>query len=603
MKQKDSDSRSRDVNLEVKRDVPDESPSQGEAARWYDANVEVMVKNYERFSFEEIHAGLLKHLPNPESLVLDIGSGTGRDAAALAEMGFDVTAVEPSEPVRRKARELHRHPNITWVRDSIPELKRILKGGLCYDVILLSAVWMHVAPSHRTRAFRRLVALLNSGGLIYITLRHGPHEALSGFWEVPDDKIIELARDHGLFVVERTVDDDLLGRKGVYWTRFTLRLPDEGTGALPLLRGIILNDRKSATYKLALLRVLVQISQSAGGLAEIEGDETVNLPLGLFVLYWLRLYMPLLDNDLPQSGANRSGGERLGFAKQGLKKLQHVSPLNLRVGMSFETEIFKALYFALSDICRTMIKMPMRYVTYPGSDAPIFLPNYARQVPRSNLQVIDKAYLYSFGTVRLPLNLWQAAQKYGTWIEPAIIAEWKNLMKGYAASQGRENLESETMDQALAWMDPTRKNQVPRNRAKLLIESGIVQHCVWSGKKLSHSNLDIDHCFPFSAWPCDDLWNLLPSSRSVNQHQKRDKLPSKICLLTSHDRILEWWDAAYTHCDLNPIRRQQFADEVGASLRVDALSADDPDLEQIFNSVLIQQLHLKSNQQVPEWEI
>ena len=516
MKQKDSDSRVGNVSLEVKRDVPTEILSQAKAARWYDANVEVMVKNYERFSFEEIHAGLLKHLPNPESLVLDVGSGTGRDAAALAEMGFNVTAVEPSEPVRRKARELHRHPNITWVRDSIPELKRILKGGLCYDVILLSAVWMHVVPSHRTRAFRRLVALLNPGGLIYITLRHGPHEAVSGFWEVSDDEIFQLAQEHGLFEVERTTADDLLGREGVTWTRFILRSPDEGTGALPLLRGIILNDKKSATYKLGLLRVLVQISQSAGGLAEIEGDETVHLPLGLFALYWLRLYMPLIDKDLPQSGTNRSGAERLGFAKQGLKNLQHVSPLNLRVGMGFEAETFKALHSALSDVCRTLIKMPMRYATYPGSDDPIFMPNSAGRVSRPDLRVIDKAYLYSFGTVRLPLNLWRATQKFGAWIEPAIIAEWKNLMKGYAVSQGRNNLKLETMDQALAWMDPTRKNQIPRERAKLLIESGILQHCVWSGKKLSHSNLDIDHCFPFSAWPCDDLWNLLPSSRSVN---------------------------------------------------------------------------------------
>ena len=348
MKQKDSDSRVGNVSLEVKRDVPTEILSQAKAARWYDANVEVMVKNYERFSFEEIHAGLLKHLPNPESLVLDVGSGTGRDAAALAEMGFDVTAVEPSEPVRKKARELHRHPNITWVRDSIPELKRILKGGLCYDVILLSAVWMHVAPSHRTRAFRRLVALLNPGGLIYITLRHGPHETLSGFWEGSDDEIFQLTQEHGLFEVERTTADDLLGREGVTWTRFILRSPDEGTGALPLLRGIILNDKKSATYKLGLLRVLVQISQSAGGLAEIESDETVHA--WTFALYWLRLYKPLLDKDLPQSGTNRSGGERLGFAKQGLKKLQHVSPLNLRVGMGFEAETFKALHSALSDV-------------------------------------------------------------------------------------------------------------------------------------------------------------------------------------------------------------------------------------------------------------
>ena len=602
MKPKDSDLSSGDVGPQVKRNVPDESLSRGKATRWYDANVDVMVENYERFSFKEIHTALLKHLPNPESLVLDIGSGSGRDAATLAELGFDVTAVEPSDLMRNKARQLHSLPKITWIKDKLPELKNILRKGLSYDIILVSAVWMHVAPSHRKRSFRRLVTLLNSGGLICITLRHGPQDDRAGFWGVSDIEISQLAREHGLFEVERVTDDDLLGREGVTWTQFILRSPDEATGALPLLRGIILNDRKSATYKLGLLRTLVRISQSAGGLAVFEGDDTVSLPLGLFALYWLRLYIPLLDKDLPQSGSNRSGGEQLGFAKDGLKKLQHVSPLNLRVGMSFQAETFKALHSALSDVCRTLITMPMRYSTFPGSDEPIFIPNYRGRVSRPDIPVIDKAYLYSFGTVRLSLNLWRAAQKFGVWIEPAIIAEWKNLMKGYAVSQGRENMSSETMEQALAWMGSTRNVQIPRNRAKEMIESGVLQHCVWSGKKLLHSNWDIDHCFPFSAWPCDDLWNLLPSLRSVNQHEKRDKLPSKICLLTSQERILDWWDMAYIQPTSNPIRRQ-FVDEAGASLRVNTPSADDLDLEQIFRSVLNQQLHLKSNQQVPEWDI
>jgi hypothetical protein len=53
---------------------------------------------------------------------------------------------------------------------------------------------------------------------------------------------------------------DGLGRAEIAWTTLILELPDDGTGALPLLRGMILDDRKSATYKLALLRVLARIA-------------------------------------------------------------------------------------------------------------------------------------------------------------------------------------------------------------------------------------------------------------------------------------------------------------------------------------------------------
>jgi len=49
----------------------------------------------------------------------------------------------------------------------------------------------------------------------------------------------------------------------VNWTQLTVRLPDDGSGALPLLRHIILNDDKSSTYKLALLRVLCRIADGA----------------------------------------------------------------------------------------------------------------------------------------------------------------------------------------------------------------------------------------------------------------------------------------------------------------------------------------------------
>ena len=68
--------------------------------------------------------------------------------------------------------------------------------------------------------------------------------------------------------------------------------PIEATEALPLFRGIILDDKKGGTcLKKGLLRVLVQISLPAGGLAEIEGDETVHRSLGPFAyLLTRRLY-------------------------------------------------------------------------------------------------------------------------------------------------------------------------------------------------------------------------------------------------------------------------------------------------------------------------
>src|SRR5699024_10512748 len=117
------------------------------------------------------------------------------------------------------------------------------------------------------RAFRKLITLLKPSGVLAITLRQGPVEKDRGFYPVSPAELETLAREHGALVM-RTVDtEDRLGRKDVRWTNLAIRLPDDGTGALPLLRHIILNDNKSSTYKLTLLRALCRVADGAAGYA------------------------------------------------------------------------------------------------------------------------------------------------------------------------------------------------------------------------------------------------------------------------------------------------------------------------------------------------
>ena len=89
--------------------------------------------------------------------------------------------------------------------------------------------------------------------------------------------------------------------------------------------------------------------------------------------------------------------------------------------------------------------------------------------------------------------------------------------------------------------------------------------CVWTGQKLKEESLDIDHCFPWSAWRCGDLWNLLPALRSVNQRQKSERLPSAERLAKAKEIIVDWWDAGYVR-NTNPLIGKQFFIEACASL-------------------------------------
>jgi SAM-dependent methyltransferase len=210
-------------------------PSAGDdAIEWYEEHAEALAHQYEALSTNNtVHAWLEDLLPPAPALLLDIGAGTGRDAAWLASKGHQVLAIEPSSAMRRQGHRLHPDDRIRWLDDRMPALATTLRLGLAADVILLSAVWQHLAPRDRLRAFRKLVSLLKSGGLLAITLRHGHADADRRMHPVSLTEIEQLAREYGLVVIHVATASDGMGRPEVTWTNVALRLPDDGTGALP----------------------------------------------------------------------------------------------------------------------------------------------------------------------------------------------------------------------------------------------------------------------------------------------------------------------------------------------------------------------------------
>ncbi|MBD2037261.1 hypothetical protein H6F76_20055 [Leptolyngbya sp. FACHB-321] len=89
---------------------------------------------------------------------------------------------------------------------------------------------------------------------------------------------------------------------------------------------------------------------------------------------------------------------------------------------------------------------------------------------------------------------------------------------------------------------------------------------------------------------------MLPSDRTVNQRQKRDRLPSTARLQAAQDRV----QAAYLQA-LNPLLPVRFTQEACASLPELLSMADAPSLDDCFTAILLQQVRLKHDQQVPEW--
>jgi SAM-dependent methyltransferase len=563
---------------------------------WYRKNATSLAATYEALEAVRVHAWLIDVLPEQPRCILDVGAGSGRDAAWFASLGHDVVAVEPAEDMIREARRRHPHPAINWVvGDRLPGLETTMRLGKSFDLILLSAVWMHVAPADRPRALRKLTSLLNPGGRIAITLRHGPPSPGQIVHEVSVAEIEAICRACGAYV-ERCNGPipDLRGRADVTWTEVLVRLPDDGAGALPMLRSIVINDSKDSTYKLGLLRSLCRIADGAAGFARGAHGSFVALPLGLVGLYWLRLYKPLLAAGLPQRVDNLELS-RLGFVRDGFRKINPLSQLDLRIGMRFGADWSPALHDALKDACHTIAKMPANFITNVAGE-PVFPVERRRAARPPGLLCLDEAYLASFGDFLVPENLWLAFQRHAVWIEPAIEAEWIRLMHGYALRQGRQIIDS-TLHAAMLWSDPGRDVSTARKRALHLLESGDLR-CTWTDKSLTAATLDMDHCFPWSVWPCEDLWNLFPVHRVVNQQQKRNLLPAAARLRQAQDRIQGWWEHGYRHGDQSALRIQ-FDNEAKASLPI--VGAGPVNLDDVFSGVMLQQMRLRHDQQVPLW--
>ncbi|BBU30224.1 hypothetical protein BTHE68_39580 [Burkholderia sp. THE68] len=195
-------------------------------AEGYAENAAQMIERWENMSFSDLHGDVAHLFPKMPSLILDLGAGSGRDAAALAEMGHSVVAVEPVDELRNFGSTRHRSSRIEWVDDSLPDLNVVRSMNLAFDVAMLTAVWMHLDASERIHAMRHLSSLLLAGGHALMTIRHGLVPAGRHMFEVTDEETVQLAADCGLRCVysETTGSIQESNRnQGVTWTRLAFR--------------------------------------------------------------------------------------------------------------------------------------------------------------------------------------------------------------------------------------------------------------------------------------------------------------------------------------------------------------------------------------------
>lgn len=560
---------------------------------FYSSNASTFIDQYDQVSFEKIHHIWLQHIPS-SGVVLDIGAGSGRDARYLSSKNLTVIAVEPAEQLLNLAKQNSNNYHIHWLNDSLPDLKKVLNLGIKFDLILLSAVWMHIPASDHQRVIRKISSLLKPNGKVIISLRYGPSPDRRIMYSVSSEDIAKYSSQYGLQfqLLSSQKQPDQLGRNDVSWETVILTLPDDGTGAFPLIRNIVVNDNKSSTYKLALLRSLLRIAEGHPGAVIDQTDDYITLPLGLVALYWFKLYKPLVDQYNMQQSSN--AGKGLGFIKStGWDKLRNFSNNDFYIGSCFSNkEVCSAIHQTIKDISTTIKNMPAKYIKLPGSHNSVFdisISSSSKNLPPKLLS-LDFEYMKSFGIFVVPKQIWESFSRYSIWIEPALIHEWAQLMASYRINREKS---FSTVDYltALTWDDPKRSTNRIREKVLQLQQYNYVK-CCWSGKKLQTSFV-IDHAFPFARWPNNDLWNLLPTRKDLNA-QKSDRLPTQYRLQQSKELITEWWKEAWgTH------NRDEFFTQ--ASFALPGIQQVTNNFDDVFDAMSLQRDRIKDLQQLQDW--
>jgi SAM-dependent methyltransferase len=183
------------------------------------------IARYESISSDAVYAPVREYLPGSPVRIADIGAGTGRDAGWFAAQGHTVTAVEPVEALREAGKRRHRDQDIAWVDDRLPTLRE-LACREPFHLLTLCGVWQHLDDTARVQAMPVLAGLLELGGKLIVSLRHGPGGAGRRVFPVSVEATLRDARNSGLALLHRAAAPSVQqGNRalGVSWTWLVLR--------------------------------------------------------------------------------------------------------------------------------------------------------------------------------------------------------------------------------------------------------------------------------------------------------------------------------------------------------------------------------------------
>ena len=317
------------------------------------------------------------------------------------------------------------------------------------------------------------------------------------------------------------------------------------TQALREINYIIENDSTSSTYKYVLLKSVINASQKYDHLIKIENSRA-NIPLGLIVEQWILDYMPFVFKEVSQQN-NKTVLDKpittlynkifvlLNLDKSVEWTYAYIQFTKALQNPTMSIELSKELLKLSKKIADKIVKMPMRFTG--KMEYEFFTPNQlnfgtvklAKDEIYNSSFVVNSFEYFSISEQHYNIFRYLGQTLYGT---STIISKWKKKTISLNADQ---EITRDIIDKLSSDSLEIRETSTIR---KILTQE---KKCIWSGKELKNENYDVDHLLPFSVWFNNDLWNMLPTDRALNQHKKRDKIPTRELIENRADVIVHYW--------------------------------------------------------------
>lgn len=184
--------------------------------------------NEERYAAETLSADMSEQyqrfLPLLKDGVklLDVGSGSGRDACYFQKQGYQVTALEPSKNLCREIRKVFSGEIMCSDIQNYQPAER-------YDGIWACASLIHLQEEEILCFFKKIDMYLNDNGIVYASgksgISTGKVEDGRFFLEFTEQLVEKILTVNKQLQLEQLwYTEDVSGRRGFRWLNVVLRL-------------------------------------------------------------------------------------------------------------------------------------------------------------------------------------------------------------------------------------------------------------------------------------------------------------------------------------------------------------------------------------------